>query len=58
MTDIVETERLLNKLDGLPLAIAQAGAYLQETPIRIATYLEYYEQQWEMLMKDYNDTPL
>lgn len=38
-------------LDGLPLAIAQAGAYLQETQVGIGTYLEFYEQQWRELME-------
>ncbi|KAF1828816.1 hypothetical protein BDW02DRAFT_562334 [Decorospora gaudefroyi] len=56
-----ESERLLALLallDGLPLAIAQAGAYLQE--IGLATYLRFYEQQWSELMElDYlDDDPL
>jgi tetratricopeptide (TPR) repeat protein len=37
-------------LDGLPLAIAQAGAFLQESGTGIKAYLSFYEQQWSDLM--------
>ena len=58
--DPVEVERLLDLLDGLPLAIAQAGAYLQESGVGVRTYLKIYEQQWKELMEsgDRNDAPL
>ncbi|KAH3913970.1 hypothetical protein HBH56_096710 [Parastagonospora nodorum] len=49
--DTAESERLLALLDGLPLAIAQAGAYLQESGVGPATYLRFYEQQWSELME-------
>ena len=47
-------------LDGLPLAIAQAGAYLQESGVGLTTYLRFYEQQWSKLMASghLSDTPL
>ena len=41
---------MLKLLDGLPLAIAQAGAYLQESGVGLGTYLTFYEQQWSELM--------
>ncbi|OCL00351.1 uncharacterized protein K441DRAFT_99752 [Cenococcum geophilum 1.58] len=54
-----ESERLLKLLDGLPLAIAQAGAYLQESRVGLGTYLTFYEQQWSELMESRNwDAPL
>ncbi|CAN9193253.1 unnamed protein product [Alternaria alternata] len=58
--DTAESERLLVLLDGLPLAIAQAGAYLQESGVGLATYLRFYEQQWSELMQsdDLADAPL
>ncbi|KAI4940892.1 hypothetical protein J4E91_011149 [Alternaria rosae] len=58
--DAAESERLLVLLDGLPLAIAQAGAYLQESGVGLATYLRFYEQQWSELMAsdDLADAPL
>jgi hypothetical protein len=51
---------LFSLLDGLPLAIAQAGAYLQESGVGLQTYLRFYEQQWEQLMetRDQNKAPL
>ncbi|KAI1668000.1 Tetratricopeptide repeat [Pyrenophora tritici-repentis] len=58
--DTAESERLLALLDGLPLAIAQAGAYLQESGVGLAKYLGFYEQQWSELMQpdDLADAPL
>jgi tetratricopeptide (TPR) repeat protein len=38
-------------LDGLPLAIAQAAAFLQETGIGLQKYIEFYEQKWKELME-------
>lgn len=46
-----ELHRLLNLLDGLPLAIAQAGAYIQETGVGLRKYIKYYERQWKELME-------
>lgn len=43
-------EQLLRRLDGLPLAIAQAGAYLQESRVSVKDYLGFYDQQWDELM--------
>ncbi|KAF1362124.1 FabD/lysophospholipase-like protein [Lizonia empirigonia] len=44
--DTAEGDRLLRLLDGLPLAIAQAGAYLQESGVGLKTYLRFYEHVW------------
>ncbi|KAI1325074.1 hypothetical protein F5Y16DRAFT_411663 [Xylariaceae sp. FL0255] len=43
--------QLLSKLDGLPLGLAQAAAYLRETGMGFACYLQYYEEQWRDLME-------
>ena len=43
VSDEGDSEQLLDHLDGLPLAIAQAGAYLQESGTNIKTYLRFYE---------------
>jgi hypothetical protein len=51
LTDLADGERLFSVLDGLPLAIAQAGAYLQESGVEIQTYLRFYEQEWKELME-------
>ncbi len=44
-------KELLRRLDGLPLALAQAGAYVRETGCDIVTYVRLYEQQWDDLME-------
>jgi tetratricopeptide (TPR) repeat protein len=60
IVDIAEGKQLLAQLDGLPLAIAQAGAYLQESGVGLTTYLSFYEQQWSKLMESSHlaDAPL
>ena len=42
--DTIERERLLSLLDSLPLATAQAGAYLQESGVGFRAYFKFYEQ--------------
>jgi tetratricopeptide (TPR) repeat protein len=37
-------------LDGLPLAIAQAGAYIQTSGSGLTKYISFYEKQWDELM--------
>lgn len=53
-------EQLLRRLDGLPLAIAQAGACLEESEISVEAYLLLYDQQWNelMAMDDEDGAPL
>lgn len=38
-------ERLVEVMDGLPLALDQAGAYIEETKCTLGDYLQHYEQQ-------------
>ncbi|KAK2600175.1 hypothetical protein QQS21_005120 [Conoideocrella luteorostrata] len=45
----VGARKLMEKLDGLPLALATAGAYLRHTPTSLANYLRYYEESWTRL---------
>jgi hypothetical protein len=54
ITDLAESERLFTLLDGLSLAIAHAGAYLQESGVGLGTYLKFYKQQWRELMESRN----
>ncbi|RYP33640.1 hypothetical protein DL768_011088 [Monosporascus sp. mg162] len=42
---------LVRKLDGLPLALATAGAYLNQTSTRFGNYLRLYEDSWTRLQK-------
>ncbi|KAK7402473.1 hypothetical protein QQX98_011774 [Neonectria punicea] len=49
-------DTLLELLQGLPLALAQAASYLRETGMDVATYIQIYNQQWQKLMG--SDNPL
>jgi tetratricopeptide (TPR) repeat protein len=40
---------LTGRLDGLPLAIVIAGAFMRETGINTTEYLEYYQESWSDL---------
>ncbi|KAF2724735.1 TPR-like protein [Polychaeton citri CBS 116435] len=44
-----DATQLARKLDGLPLALATAGAYLSQTPITFKKYLNFWEQSWAKL---------
>ncbi|KAK5704854.1 hypothetical protein LTR97_001963 [Elasticomyces elasticus] len=48
---LLDVDKLLEKLGGLPLALVQAGAYLRETNTSIEEYLESYERTWTSLME-------
>jgi tetratricopeptide (TPR) repeat protein/transcriptional regulator with XRE-family HTH domain len=44
------TEQLVRMMDGLPLALDQAGAYVQETQCRLVDYLELFETKQGYLL--------
>jgi NB-ARC domain len=44
-SDITKAKEIVNLLDSLPLALDQAGAYIEETACGLAGYLERYQQQ-------------
>ena len=60
MTDVIveeaECTRLLEKLDGLPLAVAQAGAFLKESGLSVQSYLRLYEEQWNELAQSLHES--
>jgi tetratricopeptide (TPR) repeat protein len=43
---------IARELDGLPLALDQAGAYVKETPCRLADYLQLYQQRRFDLLRE------
>ena len=43
--------RLAKELDGLPLALATAGAYLDQAAISFSNYLRLYKASWTKLQK-------
>jgi tetratricopeptide (TPR) repeat protein len=58
VTDFIESDELLHELHGLPLALAQAAAYMNETGISFASYMEVYRTQWKELMGNDKVIPL
>ncbi|KAG7403952.1 Nephrocystin-3 [Fusarium oxysporum f. sp. raphani] len=42
---------LAEKLDGLPLALSTAGAYLDQVSMTCAEYVELYQESWKRLQK-------
>jgi hypothetical protein len=48
-------DTLLERLVGLPLALAHAGAYLHERNIGIQDYLELYEKSWNIIAEERTD---
>lgn len=46
-----DAERLAKKLDELPLALATAGAYLDQVTTSIDDYLRLYNDSWAKLQK-------
>ncbi|KAH0594590.1 hypothetical protein MHUMG1_07424 [Metarhizium humberi] len=47
--DDMDAKKLVEKLDGLPLALATAGAYLRRVSTSLADYLRIYEKSWARL---------
>ncbi|KAH7016555.1 uncharacterized protein B0I36DRAFT_436187 [Microdochium trichocladiopsis] len=46
LQDDNDAKDLARKLDGLPLALATAGAYLKRVPISTRDYLRHYQESW------------
>ncbi|KAE8553941.1 hypothetical protein EYB25_002479 [Talaromyces marneffei] len=44
-----DTNDLIDRLGGLPLAITIAGAFMRETGTSIREYLQYYQKSWHAL---------
>jgi len=43
--------KLVKRLDGFPLALTTAGAYLKQAAISFSDYLRLYETSWAKLQK-------
>ena len=52
LSDSVQCDELLNRLGGLPLAIAQAGAFLRESQMKLELYIELYDRDFKGLVND------
>ena len=49
--DVTKAKELVQVLDGLPLALDQVGAYIEETDCSIAAYLNYYQSHQTSFLK-------
>lgn len=49
-TDRAVAERIVQEMDGLPLALMQAGAYIEETGCSLAGYLDLYSRHHHDLL--------
>ncbi|PSN73791.1 hypothetical protein BS50DRAFT_617077 [Corynespora cassiicola Philippines] len=49
---IEDADVILQRLSGLPLALTQAGSYMQETNISASAYAKYYDATWERFMQE------
>lgn len=47
-----DAQLIVDKLDRLPLALAQAGAYLRDTKISVLSYIKYYDSMWKDLIEE------
>jgi hypothetical protein len=47
-----DAKKLAERLDGLPLALATAGAYLYQEATSFARYLQLYEESWLELQQN------
>ncbi|KAN0067835.1 TPR-like protein [Elaphomyces granulatus] len=50
LDDDPDAVKLAKELDGLPLALATAGAYLDQTAISFSDYLRLYKASWAKLL--------
>lgn len=50
--DVVQAYRLVEEMGGLPLALDQAGAYIEETRINLADYWNLYHQHGTDLLHE------
>jgi tetratricopeptide (TPR) repeat protein len=53
----LHARELAARMDGLPLALATAGAYLRQSPISFADYLQNYRTKWNVLQSVARDLP-
>ena len=48
---LLDSEKLLSLLQGPPLAINQAGAYIRMTGTSVLAYIKLYNEAWRKLME-------
>ncbi len=51
-TDLIKARAIVDAVDGLPLALDQAGAYIEETGCSLSDYLQLYKTHHADLLKE------
>ena len=51
MLTVTSLQQVVHLLDGLPLALAHAGSYIQETGITVDDYITAYQNTWKPLFE-------
>jgi hypothetical protein len=54
---VAQAQELVREMDGLPLALDQAGAYIEEIQCSIAHYLTLYRTHRAYLLREKRETP-
>jgi tetratricopeptide (TPR) repeat protein len=49
--ELAQTERVVKEMEGLPLALDQAAAYIEETHCTLPAFLEKYQRQREDILR-------
>lgn len=57
-TDSKYASSILERLQGLPLALTQTGSYLRETNISLSHFIEDYDSTWADLMQEQHKFPI
>ena len=52
VTDQALARQLCDEMGGLPLALDQAGAYIQENACRLSDYLKWYQERRTILLRE------
>jgi tetratricopeptide (TPR) repeat protein len=55
---LIDADIVLERLSGLPLALTQAGSYMQESNVSALTYAKRYDSTWKGLMQGEGRFPL
>jgi tetratricopeptide (TPR) repeat protein len=58
LTYLTDVHLLITKLNGLPLALTQAGAFISRTGIDVQTYIDYFDRTWSNLIEKQDRFPL
>ena len=57
-TFLTDIHLLITKLNGLPLALTQAGAFIGRTGVDVQIYIDYFDRTWSNLMEKQDQFPL